>query len=192
MKKNTIKLAALAAVMLSGSAYAQLDATLNVTGAVSTVACDVHLAGVNATLPLGTWVPGSFASGAGVGERDFTVSLQNCEGSILKDHGVDLNVSGAQGAFTQDQDLWGGVAPTNVGIYLKAIEENKAAATYVDVTAADNQVSLYTNTTDGVVDGKDIALPSMPFKVGLRMASGATAATTGAVAEQFTFRAVYN
>lgn len=194
MKKQTIKLAALATVLLSGSVFAQQDAALNVTGAVSTVACDVSLNGVGATLPLGTWVPGRFTNATtDVGERDFTVSLQNCEGALLKGHGVDLSVIGAQGAFSQDQDLWGGVAPTNVGIYLKALFADKTGtAAYNEVTAANNIVSLYTNEGDDAADAKTIALPAVPFRIGLRMASGSTTATTGAVAEQFTFRAVYN
>jgi len=100
MKKNTIKLAALATVMLSGSVFAQQDGTLNVTGAVSTVACDVSLNGVGTTLSLGTWVPGRFTNSTTVvGERNFSVSLQNCEGSILKGQGVELSVIGARGAF---------------------------------------------------------------------------------------------
>ncbi|VEC01364.1 major fimbrial protein StkA [Cedecea lapagei] len=194
MKKNTIKLAALATVMLSGSVFAQQDGTLNVTGAVSTVSCDVSLNGVGTTLPLGTWVPGRFTTSTTVvGERNFTVSLQNCEGAILKGQGVELNVIGAQGAFSQDQNLWGGVAPTNVGIALNAsVTGRDGGVTNTPVTAANNQIPLYTNTTDNETEANTVALPVVPFQIGLRMASGATKATTGAVAEQFIFRAVYN
>jgi len=108
---------------------------------------------------------------------------------------VELSVIGAQGAFSQDQNLWGGggAAPTNVGIALNAsVTDKDGKVTNTPVTAANNQIPLYTNTSDDETEANAVALPVVPFQIGLRMASGATKASTGAVAEQFIFRAVYN
>lgn len=160
MKKNLIAVAFAAVAALSASHAMATAGTVNFTGEILDVACDVDVASQNQTVALGTYNKSEFtASGDVTAAQKFTIVLKNCPAAVTSAH---VRFDGAPDATDSTLLAIDGTVPTpagNVAINLMTPDmkqlpmSGENTYSYPLSSTQDNDLNFYAQykSTDAIV-----------------------------------------